>query len=190
MKILIRCFLFAGLVLTPVALVGPASASPPGPVHGKFMMPKEQPKLNAATVERVIQVLPELLKLTRQYRGEHSKGDSKKIAMNDRYIAFTKSLDALSKKHGFRDSRTMQKMVEATMMTTGFLKSGKTLKQVDDQMLATQKTIMDNPKLSPLQKDTLLQRMAIQVSMVVPTAQNIKTVKPFYERIIAIVGKK
>ena len=73
----------------------------------------------------------------------------------------------------------MQRAVEATMLTTGFLKSGKTLKQVDDQMLATQKTIMDNPKLSKTQKNALLQRMAIQVSMVIPSPrkyQNRKTI--------------
>ena len=84
----------------------------------------------------------------------------------------------------------MQRTVEATMRTAGFLKSGKTLKQVDDQMLATQKTIMDNHKLSTIQKNSLLRRMAIQVSMVIPSSENIKIVKPFFKRILAITAGK
>lgn len=168
-----------------------AAASPSAPVHGKFMVPKEQPRLSAAAVEKVIKLLPELIVLTKNYADSH-KGNNKKNAsvMYDKYTAFTKALDALSKKHGFKNTPTMQKMVETTMMTTGFLQSGKTLKQVDEQMLATQKSIMDDSKLSQVQKDSLLQRMAIQVSMVIPSAENIKTVKPFYKRIIAIAGKK
>ncbi len=183
--------LLVALLAAPLLLcAGQASANAPGPVHGKFMKPQDQPALTTALVEKVLKALPHLIALSKNYQGGHSAGASKKPKVNVKYIAFTKALDKLSVKYGFKNAPTMQRTVEATMLTTGFLKSGKTLKQIDDQMLATQNVIMQNPKLSQVQKNSLLQRMAIQVSMVIPSPENIETVKPFLKRILAITAPK
>ena len=181
-------FLWAVSVL--LGSLAQASAAPTAPVHGKMMSPQEQMSLTDNSVAKVIDVLPKLISLTKSYTGNHSAGPGKKTAINKKYKAFTSALTDLSGKHGFKDMRTMQRTVEATMLTAGFIKSGRTLKQVEEKMLATQKLVEENDKMTAIQKSALLRRMHIQISMVIPTPENIKAVKPFYPRIIAITGKK
>ena len=84
----------------------------------------------------------------------------------------------------------MQRTVEATMLTAGFIKSGRTLKQVEEKMLETQKLVEKNDKMTAAQKTSLLKRMQIQISMVIPSPENIATVKPFFPRIVEITEKK
>jgi len=179
--------LAAGVVL---GSIGQAAANAPAPVHGKSMGLKEQVSLTSASVEKVIQVLPKLISLTKSHTGTHSVGPDKKAGKNTKYEAFTIALQTLSGQHGFKDMRAMQRTVEATMLTAGFIKSGRTLKQVEEKMLETQKLVENNAKMTAAQKTSLLKRMQIQISMVIPSPENIKTVKPFYPRIIAITGKK
>lgn len=187
MSSVLRSFLVLGFIL---AFGGQANANPPQPVHGAFMGPQKQIVLTKETVEKVVQVLPKLIALTKNYKGPHSAEASTKPVKNEKYEALTAALSSLSGEHGFKDTATMQRTVETTMLTAGFLKSGKTLKQVDAQITATQKQIETNPKLSEKQKSSLLRRMHIQISMVVPTSENIKTVQPFFPRIIAITSKQ
>ena len=188
MNSILRTFLVSGFIL---AFSLQAQANAPAPVHSEFMNQQEQITLTNDAVEKVVKVLPKLIALTKNYTtAGHSAAPSQKPVKNKKYEAFTTALETLSGQHGFKDSKIMQRTVETTMLTAGFLKSGKTLKQVDAQILATQKTVETNPKLDAKQKSSLLRRMHIQVSMVVPTAENLKTVKPFFPRIIAITGKK
>ena len=172
-----------------LALSGLANANSPKPVHSEFMTPQEQVTLTSTSVEKVVKVLPKLLALTNSYTGTHSVGADKKVT-NSKYDAFTTALNELSGKHGFKDAKIMQQTVETTMLTAGFLRSGKTLKQVQQEITATQQRVEKNPKITAQQKSALLRRMHIQVSMVVPTSQNLKTVQPFYPRILAITDKK
>ncbi len=170
--------------------VGHAIAASSAPVHGKLMIPQEQVALTNKSVEQVIKVLPKLISLTKSYTAKPSAGPGKNSAIDKKYKAFTAALTDLSGKHGFKDMRTMQRTVEATMLTAGFIKSGRTLKQVEEKMARTQKLIEQNDKMTAAQKASLLKRMQLQISMVIPSSKNIKTVKPFYPRIIAITGKK
>ncbi len=170
--------------------IGHAIAAASAPAHGKLMTPQEHVTLTNKSVEQVIKVLPKLISLTKSYTGKPSAGPGKKTAIDKKYKAFTAALNDLSGQHGFKDMRTMQRTVEATMLTAGFIKSGRTLKQVEEKMVATQKLVEQNDKMTAAQKTSLLKRMQLQISMVIPSSKNIKTVKPFYPRIIAITGKK
>ena len=174
-----------------IAMMGQAVANAPAPVHsGQSMGLQENVTLTSATVEKVIQVLPKLISLTKSHTGKHSVGPDKKAGKNNKYNAFTLALQTLSGQHGFKDMTTMQRTVEATMLAAGFIKSGRTLKQVEEKMLETQALVEKNKKMTPQQKSSLLRRMQIQISMVIPSPENIATVKPFYPRILAITGKK
>ncbi len=185
-KLAANCLLAIAFSLGSLGYAAAASA----PVPGKMMAPQERVSLTSKSVEQVIKVLPKLISLTKSYTGKPSAGPGKKTAINKKYKAFTAALADLSSKHGFKDMRHMQRTVEAAMLTAGFIKSGRTLKQVKEKMVATQKLIQENTKMTAKQKSALLQRMHIQISMVIPSFENIKTVKPFYPRIIAITGKK
>ncbi len=180
--IFVSCFYFSATSL--------AGANAPGPVHEEFIKPQEQMTLTSKMVEQVVQVLPKLISLTKSYTGPHSPALGTKKIKNKKYDAFAKALKDISGQHGFKDVRTMQRTVEVTMLTAGFIKSGRTLKQVEQTMLETQKMIESNSKMTQMQKSSLLRRMHIQISMVIPSPENIKTVKPFFPRILAITSKK
>ncbi len=180
------------LLVTAIFLgtIGQTAAAPTSPMQGNVSSPQEQVALSAQSVAQVIEILPKLVSLTQSYTAGKSAGAAKNSAANKKYEAFTAALSDLSGKYGFKDMRTMQRTVEATMLTAGFIKSGRTLKQVEEKMAATQKLIKANDKMTAKQKSSLLQRMQIQIRMVIPSPDNIKIVKPFYPRIIAITGKK
>ena len=74
------------------------------------MKPQEQIALASCSVEKVVNILPELLSLTKTYKGKHSSGVSKKTAATPKYKAFSKALGKLAKRYGFKDAKPMQKL--------------------------------------------------------------------------------
>lgn len=144
--------------------------------------------LTNSSVKSVVQILPKLIALTKTYQGPATTDTN--TVKKTKYEAFKAALNKLSGSHGFTDTRIMQRTVETTMLTAGFIKSGRTLEQVDKQLTATRQLIEKNPKLTAQQKTAMLQRMTQQISMVVPTKENIKTVRPLLDRIFAITSKK
>ena len=166
-----------------------ASASPKQSPH-KFMMPVDQITLSKTDVEMAIKALPDLLKLTKSNAATHPGNKQKNPGKSDKYLKFVKALGALSTRSGFSDAKEMQARIETTLLAAGFINSGKTLKQIDSEIKATQNRINNNPKLSLEQKSAMLRRMHIQISMVIPSRENIATVRPYFTKIKAITGLK
>jgi formate dehydrogenase assembly factor FdhD len=188
MNFLARCTFALALLLAAIA---PAAAfADHESVHGD-MRPVERPTLTAADVEKVVKALPELLALTDKYHGSHgTAADAKapdQAAADQAYLA---ALGQLAGRHQFADTTSMQQLVETVMLTAGFINSGKSVQQIEDQMAEQQKKIEADATLTPEQKDALKRRMAIQVSMVVPSQQNVDTVRPYFDQVMAVAAKK
>ena len=171
-------------------VMGQASANSATSKNQQSTPPGEQIALSGQMVEKVIQVLPKLISLTKSRIDTQSANPDNKAEKKQQNADFTTALQALSSQHGFKDMATMQRTVKATMLTASFLKSGRTLKQVEEKLQKTRELVERNDKMTAKQKSSLLQRMQLQISRVIPSSENIAIVKPFYPRILAITGKQ
>lgn len=197
MSSLVRHVLRPGALALALLLALAAPAASFGGSDGAHdnMRPIERPTLTAGDVEKVIGALPDLLAVTERYRDDAAPAADAQAPgptaaeRETKAKAFEAALADVAARHQFADIATMQQLVETVMLTAGFIKSGKTVAEIDALVAEQRRRIAADATLSPEQRDALERRMTIQVSMAIPSAANVDTVRPYFDRIAAVAGK-
>jgi hypothetical protein len=153
-----------------------------------------QVKLTEDMVNRFLDSMNGVKALSKKYKGQTPRAHASRNPMAG-LTGFLQAKEARSEmqsiltKHGFSDFPNWLGIARTVMITYGFVKSGRTPQQFDQEMQKSIAQIQNNPHLTPQQRAIILKGFAPTMTQLRPSPDNYELIKRMQPQVAAKIGR-